>query len=84
MYNNNNNYERGGQIQLGQVLLQVARLGCDGAIIYLLGHYIENQFGTGVGGLGRADWGVRGHCLLGHYIENHFGRGVSRGASNNS
>ena len=48
------NYEKGGG----------RRLGCEGAITFW-GHYTENQFGTGVWGEGRADWGTRGPLPVG-------------------
>ena len=50
MYNNMTNYEKGGgQIQLGQVLLQVARLGCEGAITSLAITQ-KTTLGEGLGG----------------------------------
>jgi len=50
MYNNMTNYEKaGGQIQLGQVLLQVARLGCEGAIT-CLAITQKTTLGEGLGG----------------------------------
>jgi hypothetical protein len=41
----------------------VGNLQVDETTINCWGHYTENQFGTGVGGGGRADWGARGPIL---------------------
>ena len=78
MYNNMTNYEKGGQIQLGQVLLQVARLGCEGAIT-CWAITQKTSLGQGLGGGGEGILGCEGPLPVGAITQTTtLGKGSGR------